>query len=434
MTERILGQPGTQRKRRMKLLPLLMLVTAILLIGVSQASGAFGPTVIDENGPNDVPGQKDLNSHAIDDSGLPDSIIVRWNWDELGTSGNNTLDACALLDSDSDGFANFAACATTIGNPATLQFTTLYSCGDTRVDRCSSQIAVVANPVSTCAVAQSNTDPFPGPAAKNKGAGYPNDTRATCNITLDDFGVAVTDLDLINTCSYPSQQPNSDPSDCVLVPRDATLKIVKDAGDDTTTVFDFDVRVNTTGSNTLVEESITGSGDVSVPIIGGKPNSVEEGTLPTGWSLDSASCTDGTNNGSLTGQKISGIVAATGTTVTCTFVNIEPLATPGASTAPSLIPNDSATITGLDETGTGANLTFELHDTSDCSGTALYSEDVLATQNTTYSTSNTTTLVFDADDNGTYYWKVSFPGDDENEDFSSCKESVDFTIDNDTGN
>ena len=49
-----------------------------------------------------------------------------------------------------------------------------------------------------------------------------------------------------------------------------------------------------------------------MPIIGGKRNSVEEFTLPTGWELDTASCEDGTNDGTLSGLRISGSVAATG--------------------------------------------------------------------------------------------------------------------------
>ena len=149
---------------------------------------------------------------------------------------------------------------------------------------------MITGGTSSCTLqSPSATDPFPGPAAKNKGAGYPNDVRVTCTIQLADFGVSLSDLELINTCSYPSQQPNSDPSDCVLIPRDATLKIVKDAGTDDSTVFSFDVRVNTSGSNTQVSKTITGSGNTTVPIIGGKPNSVEEVSIPTGWALDSAS-------------------------------------------------------------------------------------------------------------------------------------------------
>jgi hypothetical protein len=201
----------------MKLLPLLMLVAAVMLIGVSQASGAFGTPTPDVDGANDVPGQKDLSSQNVDYAGLPNTIKTQWNWDELKTSGNNTLDACSLLDSDGDGNANFAVCGTTKGtaeNPI-VTTTTLYSCGDTRADRCSSQLGIITGGTSACTSAVSATDPFGG-NGKLKGANYPDDLQATCNLVLDDFGLDVSTLVLINTCSYPSQQPNSDPSDCVL--------------------------------------------------------------------------------------------------------------------------------------------------------------------------------------------------------------------------
>jgi hypothetical protein len=54
--------------------------------------------------------------------------------------------------------------------------------------------------------AQSNTNPF----------GDDPDTRTFCTVVLADVGAATAVL--LNTCSYPSQQPNSNPSDCVLIP------------------------------------------------------------------------------------------------------------------------------------------------------------------------------------------------------------------------
>jgi hypothetical protein len=241
MTERILGEPGLERKRRMRLFPLLVLLSAIMLIGVSQASGAFGAPTPDVDGANDVPGQKDLSSQNVDYAGLPNTIITQWNWDELKTSGNNTLDACSLLDSDSptNGFADFAVCGTTKGtaeNPI-VTTTTLYSCGDTRADRCSSQLGIIPSPpaLSSCTSAVSATDPFGG-QGKARGANYPDDLQATCNLVLDDFGVAVNTLVLINTCSYPSQQPNSDPSDCVLKTIPFTTPTLSTTPDDTFSV------------------------------------------------------------------------------------------------------------------------------------------------------------------------------------------------------
>ena len=44
--------------------------------------------------------------------GLPTTLTVTWNWDELTVSGANTLDACSLYDTDGDGFVNSALCVT----------------------------------------------------------------------------------------------------------------------------------------------------------------------------------------------------------------------------------------------------------------------------------------------------------------------------------
>ncbi len=336
MTDRVLGKPGPERRRRMRLLPLALLLAAGMLVVVTAASGAFFPPnpsdpdaaayaiTVDENGPNDVPGQKDLTLHGLDESGLPNQLKVLWDWDEISISGNNTLDACSLLTSDANIFADYALCLTLGGQPLAPLATTLYSCGDTRVDRCASQIAVVvlpANASTSCSFAvTNNTDPFPGPASKAKGTAYPQDTRAKCTLDLPEIagatGVPVADLDLINTCSYPSQQPNSDPSDCVLIPRDATLIIVKDADDDTT-AFPFTV----TGGGTFSGNVSDGSPQ-TVGIVSGVNTTVAEGTEPTGWAFTSASCTGSTlTGGNGTPGKSITVKAATGNTITCTFVN-----------------------------------------------------------------------------------------------------------------
>jgi hypothetical protein len=439
MTQRILGEPGPKRKRRTRLLPLLMLFAAILLIGASQASGAFGTATPDEDGANDVPGQKDLTSQNLDDSGLPDSIRTQWNWDELSTSGNNTLDACSLLDSDDDGFANFAVCATTKGtatNPITTT-TTVYSCGDTRVDRCSSQLAVITTATSACTSAVSDTDPFAGPPAKLRGANYPNDLQATCDIDLDDFGVTVTDLDLINTCSYPSQQPNSDPSDCVLIPRDAFLLIIKDAGDDPQ-AFDFTV---SGGGSFSGQVSDDGVGE-TVAIVSNTATTVTEGATPTGWNFGSASCTGSTitgGNGTPSGQSVTGVKAAIGETVTCTFVNTLALVDPDLSTSPSVVPQDSATI-AIDESGDGTgDLIFELYDNDTCTGTALYSQTFTdigadATKTTTNSGDPAVSSGYTITASDIYYWKVRYEGDNRNNPATSdCVENIDVTLTGDSG-
>jgi hypothetical protein len=325
MTERILGPEGPKRRQRLRLLPFIVLLSVALLVVVSAAVAADPDSppytiVTDESGPNDVPGQKDLNLQGVDNSLISSGIIrVLWNWDETSISGSNTLDACTLFDTDAvqNGKADIAVCVSAGGSPAQFLTKTVYTCGDTRVDRCTSPTAPkTVSGDTTCSVANpSNTDPFPGPSAKLKGANYPNDARGKCTIKLSD--IDATTAVLINTCSYPSQQPNSDPSDCVLIPRDSFLQIVKDAGGDTATTFNFTVSGGADATPTAKEGSPT-----TIPIKHGVSTTVTEPTLPsTDWTFKSASCTGGTNQGTPTTNGVTGITAASDATVICTFVN-----------------------------------------------------------------------------------------------------------------
>jgi uncharacterized repeat protein (TIGR01451 family) len=104
-------------------------------------------------------------------------------------------------------------------------------------------------------------------------------------------------------------------------------------------------------------------------------------------------------------------------------------------TAQSLLPNDSATVTGGSVQPTGT-VTFELFDNPNCTGTSLYTQDDLLTgvANTLSATAHTTNgnnpnAFFLAQGDGTWYWKVSYPGDANNKAVTSCKEN--FSIDND---
>ena len=70
----------------------------------------FG-VVDDQNGANDVSGQKDLTQQGFDNASTTKWRIY-WKWDDTTISGKNTLDGCALFDSGSDGKVNSAICAT----------------------------------------------------------------------------------------------------------------------------------------------------------------------------------------------------------------------------------------------------------------------------------------------------------------------------------
>ena len=190
---------------------LLVMVASLLAIGLAvfafSAVQAALTCVNDTAGANDEPGQKDLTRLCVDNAGLPTALTVLWNWDEVSVTGNNTLDACALFDTDNDGNVNFSLCVT---DPTDAPITiNLYTCGDAKNDRCTNPITPVPSFSSTCSTSMQATDPFPA------GAAFPNDRTASCNILLADVGASTATL--LDVCSYPSREPNSDPSDCVIL-------------------------------------------------------------------------------------------------------------------------------------------------------------------------------------------------------------------------
>ena len=229
------------------------------------------------------------------------------------------MDACTLFDTDADSKANNAVCVITNGSPATLTDVVVYECGDTRVDRCTSPTNPISAPLTeaSCTITNpSATDPFAGPPNKAKGAGYPNDTRGKCTITLSEINA--TSAVLINTCSYPSSQPNSDPSDCVLIPRDAFLTIVKVANPDQGS---FPFTLDGAATPVFTAAGSDTSDPIGIVTANNATHSLAE-ALPAGWSLDSASCTGATgSNGTKSGSTISGIDASPDDSITCTFTN-----------------------------------------------------------------------------------------------------------------
>ena len=77
-----------------------------------------------------------------------------------------------------------------------------------------------------------------GNTCRTDPACYTQDTVATADIQLADFGNPA-DAFLLNVCSYPSGEPNSDPSDCVFAANNGFLTIVKVANPDDGTSFPF---------------------------------------------------------------------------------------------------------------------------------------------------------------------------------------------------
>ena len=312
---------GKGRRKLSLLVPIAVVAVMVPLFFAAGASAVLTtsnpPTftyVNDENGADDQPGQKDLSAQAVA-TPSPGDLWVSWKWDVTSLSGSNTGDACALFDTNSNFKVNFAICVTISGSPATQLAGTsprVYTCGDGKVDRCTSTVAQVTTINSACSVNQAGantTDPF------HSGQ---QDTTAICHVDLGDVGGAGT-ANLVNTCSYPSQQPNSDPSDCVLIPRDAFITIAKVASPANAGSFPFQLDGTTvfTASGSQTSSPIAIRSDLT--------HSVKE-LVPSGWDITGTpSCTGTSGTGSSNGTyssstaTISGIKASSDNSVTCTF-------------------------------------------------------------------------------------------------------------------
>ncbi len=227
-------QKPVTRKLRVVASSALVILFQLSLLGSNGVAGpqsAFaslpspGGCQNDVDGANDEPGQKDVTRTCVGQGdGLPYDVIVSANWDETKLPGNNTADVCTLFDSDDNGLVNLAVCVTLQssgsinGKLAVLQAVRLFSCGDSKSDRCTNSVLIAGPYTSQCEVAQKNSDPF-GPAVDDgPGDDFPDDTEILCGIDLSDFGAAAaTGVTLLETCSYPSTVANSDPSDCVFL-------------------------------------------------------------------------------------------------------------------------------------------------------------------------------------------------------------------------
>ena len=242
---------------RLSLLPVLIALLMNLVIGplapvIQQGeSDVLGALVFisDQDGANDEPGQKDLTRLGIDYAGLPTSVRVIFNLDDTQWSGNNSGDGCSLFDTDDDLNVNFSLCATVKGSPAALVNVSLYACeADAKVDRCTGPTLLTQSAGTTCTAAIQASDPFP------TGDFHPNDAVVDCTIALADVGA--TAAELVNVCSYPSQEPNSDPSDCVLIIRDGAIRVTKvvindNGGVATCDEFGFSINTNPVTNETF---------------------------------------------------------------------------------------------------------------------------------------------------------------------------------------
>ena len=262
---------------------------------------------IDDQGPDDQPGQKDLTAMSSNPGGS--AVAITWNWDDtdFGALGGNTGDACALVDTNQDGKANYSFCVVADGNPANQVSNRLYTCGDTRSDRCASPTVVPTFTSTSTASVVANSDPFAGHPSHSAGNDCDNDvncltadTVANVTLQLSDVGGAVARL--INVCSYPSSEPNSDPSDCVVHPDSGFLTITKvDSQTGDTTPFTFNLGAGQTSQSGISSWTINGSGSQSlISVAPGTAYDLTE-AIPTGWKLTDVSCAIQTASPTATG-------------------------------------------------------------------------------------------------------------------------------------
>lgn len=286
---------------------------------------------VDGNGANDVPGQVDMTEMCLGPgTANPLDMAYTWNWDNITGTGSNTLDGCGLFDNDGDGNVNYALCVQLMpdpnqGNLLVYYDRILYQCGDNKGDRCTQPLSVLTpSPGTVCSASQQNWDPF-GPAVPNgPGTNYPQDTVASCLVINSDIGGASSKL--INACTFPSGQPNSNPFDCLVAEGSGFISIVKEANpNDLQTVFNFTI---TDGQGGVTLQSINGSGvSLRLPFPDGT-YSVSE-SVPAGWSLTSSGCVDQAGNPVGTGSNpIIGIILQVGDDIVCTFADDQATATP----------------------------------------------------------------------------------------------------------
>lgn len=190
-------------------------------------------TIVDDGGPDDPSGdgQKDLTLAETNVTNINVTEIA-WQWDEIDWSGGNTGDAAALMDTDSDGFADYAIAVTIGGDPLEVSEVALWECNDTRADRCGGAVEV-PDPSSTVdgwltGFTTTAVDPFDDPADPDPADDF--DTRVEISIDMAELSAAtateIEKFESTNVCSFTSPKPNSAPSECVVNP-DFRIKVDK---------------------------------------------------------------------------------------------------------------------------------------------------------------------------------------------------------------
>jgi adhesin/invasin len=275
----------------------------------------------------------------------------------------------------------------------------------------------------------------------------------TCTVTLTSATAGVTTLQASTTVSVgglsltrtTGDTHNGDSANAVKTWVDANIQISPPTADNpvgTNHVLTVHVNVNDgTGyknapDGTTVNLTLANSGGANATFTTGPGH----GTAATSCTTTAGSCTatiKSTTSGSTTigasvGITVGGIALARSTgdglpgdspPANKNWINTGT----GTQTNQEFVPQDSATVSAY---GTpSGTVKFELfQDSSTCSGTPVYSETkTLSGGSATTSNGGAAGGGFTATGNHTWYWKVTYSGDDNNNPSTSCVESTQIT-------
>jgi hypothetical protein len=176
---------------------------------------------------------------------------------------------------------------------------------------------------------------------------------AAAIVQLSDFGGAAARL--LNVCSYPSQEPNSAPSECVITPNNGFLTIVKSVTPSDGTNFVFNLGAGQKSQSGQSQWTIAGAGQVQfISFPAGTSYDLSE-AVPQGWMLSSASCALQTNpatgTGSFSSPTVSDFTIQSGLETICTFTNAQ---VPGTLIVEKVVINDSG------GTGVATDFSFQV--------------------------------------------------------------------------
>ncbi|MEL7592324.1 MAG: hypothetical protein AAGU17_13625 [Anaerolineaceae bacterium] len=278
----------------------------------------------DGDGANDEPGQKDLTKACIE-SASKNPIHVTWNWDITGLSGQNSADGCALFDTNMNGLANYAVCNSWRGTPPAQLSTypVLYRCNDTRSDRCAGGAPITITYGSYCKIVSGNSA-FPYDDPFSTGDSYPLDTVSECFIDVGDVDFPTYPVNLLDVCSYPSLQPNSDPSDCIITSDTrGNLEVRKNVvPDDFATNWLISVSGPTPFADTLVGDDTTNKRVVAPGLytIIESPGANTSSEYQSSWVCNNLAVTPPTVI-SGTGRTITNLNITAASVWDCTFTN-----------------------------------------------------------------------------------------------------------------